>query len=116
MPSDVKNNVTVGIDNISQDVKVTNGVGKAIFKDLTIGEHVLIIDYNGDSNYLNTTEGIYFNVSKAIPVIDIDVKNIYVKGKEVIDIALPDDATGSVTIFINGVEQKQLMITLAALF
>ncbi|MCQ2970547.1 MAG: hypothetical protein MJ226_03090 [archaeon] len=106
LPSDVKNNVTVGIDNISQDVKVTNGVGKAIFKDLTIGEHVLIIDYNGDSNYLNTTEGIYFNVSKAIPVIDIDVKNIYVKGKEVIDIALPDDATGSVTIFINGVEQK----------
>ncbi|MFM5883594.1 Ig-like domain repeat protein [Methanobrevibacter gottschalkii] len=106
LPSDVKNNVTVGIDNISQDVKVTNGVGKAIFKDLTIGEHVLIIDYSGDSNYLNTTEGIYFNVSKAIPVIDIDVKNIYVKGKEVIDIALPDDATGSVTIFINGVEQK----------
>ena len=96
-------NVTITIENGTNfTAPVINGVAIVNLTNVTPGIHEIEVIYSGDGNYTaaNTTANV--TIPKLTPTIKVDVTNIYVGDKALINVTLPKDATGSVTIEING--------------
>ncbi len=103
LPQDATGKVTLKIDGESYDFDVKNGVANVKLPKLSDGDHPYTITYSGDEKYDGfTTSGSLktdsANKNNAVkqkietPKIDIN------SGK----INLPQDATGTITLTING--------------
>ena len=92
LPDDATGEVTVTIDGENQTVPVVNGKAIVDISDLEPGNHTVDVNYPGDDKYAPASDSI----TVAFDVTEKD-------GKIVIDV--PDDATGEVTVTIDGVNQ-----------
>ena len=100
LPEDATGNVTVSIDGKPQTVPVTGGRAVVDISGLEPGQHTVDVNYPGDDNYDPVSNSTSFEVPKVSDYpIDITEKD----GKLVITV--PDDATGSVTVSIDGKPQ-----------
>ncbi|WP_405267227.1 Ig-like domain repeat protein, partial [Methanobrevibacter sp.] len=100
LPEDATGTVTITIDGKKYTAPVENG--KAVFDipDLSAGDKTAKIHYSGDDNYGSSDTTISFTVSKVKP--DVSAQNVSSDGSGKIVIQLPEDATGTVTITIDG--------------
>ena len=78
--------------------------GKAIFEvdGLTAGDKTVIVKYSGDDKYSNNTTTSKFTVHKLPSAVNATGNDIEVGDEEVIEVAVPEDATGTITVEING--------------
>ena len=100
VPEDATGNVTVTIDGEEYDVPIVDG--KAVVdipSDLEPGNHTVDVTYSGDDKYAPVTESTIIEVPKAD---DYSINITEEDGKLVIDV--PEDATGNVTVTIDGEE------------
>jgi hypothetical protein len=97
LPDDATGNVTVNIDGKDYVVPVENGTAKLNISDLEPGNHTVNVTYNGDDKYSPASNSTTINVPKES---DYPMNVTYDNGKVVVD--LPDDATGKVTVKVNG--------------
>ena len=99
LPDDAGGYVTVTVDGKTIKQPVDNG--KAVFKlsDLKAGAYEVSVSYSGDEKYLPANGTAGFEVSKVKP--DVAIEDTKVTDGKIV-ITLPDDATGSVTIEIDG--------------
>ncbi len=114
---DAKENIIVGenltIDvslpaNATGDVSIGNLVaslvdGKASFviSDLSEGSYTFTVKYSGDANYYSVSNKTSVNVNvvpRVTPVLYVDAEDIYVGEDLIIDVSLPANATGDVSI------------------
>ncbi len=102
-------NVTVGSKDYN-DIPVVNGVAQVIVSKLSAGEYEVHVTYSGDDKYLPSNLTTTFEVKKVTPSIVSKLSD----GKLIID--LPDDATGSVRIEIDGKTYTQPVINGKAVF
>ena len=101
LPDDATGDVTITVGNTSYTVSVEDAM--KVISDLKAGNYTAIVTYKGDNNYNSVTSECNFTVSKNDP----DMKYIYYPGMEYgtdsdIMIILPADATGNVTVTIDG--------------
>ena len=104
VPNGATGIVTIEINSISYDAVIKNG--KAVFDitGLTAGKKTVAVIYWGDDNYdQNFTTG-QFEVKKHTSTAKASSKNIKFGKDETITINFPQDATGRVTVKINGME------------
>ena len=103
--------VIIKIHNQTSVVELNNALGIAIVKDLTWGNYTVYASYIGDDYYLpsNTTGNI--TVSKVNSTISVKVDNIAVGSKAIVNITVPEDATGIVNVVLNG---KNYNVTVSA--
>ncbi|MDL2271107.1 Ig-like domain-containing protein, partial [Methanobrevibacter sp. OttesenSCG-928-I08] len=95
-------NVSIVVDGGSPIVVNINELPK-ILKDLTAGYHNVTVTYNGDRNYnSNTSNTITFNVKKANSKVNVTIDDVNYGENATINVNLPDDATGTVTIIVDG--------------
>ena len=102
LPANATGNVTVEIDGKNYTAAVKNGKATISIPGLTAGSKVAKVYYSGDGKYPpseNTTE---FTVNKIKPDLSASSMNIKVGDDESITVTLPSDATGSVTIIVDG--------------
>ena len=100
LPDDATGEVTVTIDGENQTVPVVNGKAVVDISDLEPGNHTVDVNYPGDDKYAPASDSITVDVPKIVDYpFDVTEKD----GKIVIDV--PDDATGEVTVTIDGVNQ-----------
>ena len=103
VPNDATGNVTIEIDG--KKYTTTEIIdGKATFNvdGLTAGEKTVIAIYSGNDKYAaNNTNG-KFNVKKLPSTVNATGEDIYVGEDEIIEVDVPKDATGTVTIEIDG--------------
>ena len=95
-------NVTISIDGEEHTVNITNGTAKLRVADLKAGVKEVRVRYNGDEVYLASENTTTFTVKKIKPPIDVVSNDIHVGDDEKITVKLPGDATGNVTITVNG--------------
>ena len=97
-------NVTVKINGVTYEDAVKNGMVSFQIPDLACGNYTVEIDYAGDVNYAPAKRTVDLEVSKVENydfTIDISKKDL---NTAEIEITLPDDATGNVSIIVNGKE------------
>ena len=102
---DVRGNLTVSIDKYTQTQVITSYKTTFVFKNLPADNYTIKTAYSGDNHYKNTTVTTESKVNKFNSTTRINVGDIEVHRDVVINIAVPDDATGNVTIIINGKEE-----------
>ncbi|WP_292742795.1 hypothetical protein [Methanobrevibacter sp.] len=72
---------------------------------LTVGKYTLNVTTNVDENHNNVTKTATITINKAAPSMNVivePVENITTKDDVTLTISLPSDATGEVTVKING--------------
>ena len=99
LPEDATGNVTVTINGEDHVVPVEGGKATLDISDLEPGDYEVVATYSGDGKYAPATNSTSFKVPK---IIDYPV-DVAQDGDELI-ITVPEDATGNVTVTIDGKE------------
>ena len=102
VPENATGYVIVEIDNQTYAIKVNNGTGSATIKGLASGDHPINVTYLGDDQYFNSTNATSLKVSKVPSSINVTVDDITVGENAVINIEVPEDLCGNVTVSVDG--------------
>ena len=101
LPDDATGTVTVTVDGKNYTADVENGTASITIPDLTAGEKTAEIYYSGDGKYNPAEDTATFTVNKIKANMTIDA-NADSDGTTTIIVTLPDDATGTVTVTVDG--------------
>jgi len=103
LPADATGNLTVSVDGVETVVPVVNGTASVPLGELSAGDHNISVSYSGDGKYAGYSKSVTATVAKTKPTIDVTVPSDAQEGKVVsVTITLPDDATGTVFVDIDG--------------
>ena len=102
VPGIVSGVVNVTVNGRSYNVAIVDGKGVLIISNLAAGDYDVNVNYAGDNKYVASSNSTKFTISKLPSSVLVNVKDIVVGEDAVISIALPEDATGNVTITVNG--------------
>ena len=73
-----------------------------------LGDHTIKVQYSGDDSYKPLTKTHIFSVKKVI--INM-INGEYVLGSDDIGVKLVPDASGTITLYINGIKKKTIKVT-----
>ncbi len=129
LPSDATGTLTVTVDGVSYSQELVNGKASVTIPELGEGSHNITVVYSGDSKYASTskssvvvtpgnstgnntgnvTEGN--NSGNTTPYINVPDEAFTVPdlGNEY-SISLPSDATGTLTVTVDGVSYSQELV------
>ena len=103
VPKDATGRVLVNIDGVGYYGDIINGKAKVTIPDLPAGNYNATVTYEGDDKYLASNPiTVSFSVTKSKAPMSTSGEAIIVGEDETITVILPDDATGTVTITVNG--------------
>ena len=104
LPADATGNVTVKVDGeVVDTVPVKDGNADVTIPSMSAGNHTVEIAYSGDGKYNPVTETKDITVSKNDITPEITIpSDIEFGDNATVDIKLPGDATGNVTLTVGG--------------
>ena len=102
VPDIVSGVVNVTVNGRSYNVAIVDGKGVLIISNLAAGDYAVDVNYAGDNKYLPSSNSTKFSISKLPSSVLVNVKDIVVGEDAVVNVVLPDDANGNVTITVNG--------------
>ena len=102
VPDIVSGVVNVTVNGRSYNVAIVDGKGVLTISNLVAGDYDVNVNYAGDNKYLPSSNSTKFTISKLPSSVLVNVDDIVVGEDAVVNVVLPDDATGSVTITVNG--------------
>ena len=102
VPDIVSGVVNVTVNGRSYNVAIVDGKGVLTISNLAAGDYDVNVNYVGDNKYVASSNSTKFTISKLPSSVLVNVKDIVVGEDAVISIALPEDATGNVTVNVNG--------------
>ena len=100
-PSDATGNVTITVNGKNYTQELKDGKAVVTIPNLKSGQYPVTVTYSGNDIYMPNTVEDSFEVSKVKPDIKLETPEIQFGDGE-IRISVPDDATGTVTIEIDG--------------
>ena len=103
-------NVIVTVNNKDYSVNIVNGKGTAVGVKLAAGTYDFTAKFAGSDNYNDVSDSGNFKVNKVDSAIDVAVKDINVGEDAVITVKLLSDATGSVTVTVNGKDYTETVV------
>ena len=103
-------NVIVTVNNKDYSVNIVNGKGTAVGVKLAVGTYDFTAAWAGNDNYNAVGDSGKFSVAKVDSIIDVAVSDIKVGEDAVISVKLLSDATGSVTVTVNGKDYTETVV------
>ena len=103
-------NVIVTVNNKDYSVNIVNGKGTAVGVKLAAGTYDFAAAWAGNDNYNAVGDSGKFSVAKVDSIIDIAVSDIKVGEDAVISVKLLSDATGTVTVTVNGKDYTETVV------
>ena len=103
-------NVIVAVNNKDYSVNIVNGKGTAVGVKLAAGTYDFTAAWAGNDNYNAVGDSGKFSVAKVDSIIDVAVSDIKVGEDAVINVKLLSDATGSVTVTVNGKDYTETVV------
>jgi hypothetical protein len=95
--------VTYSFNNTDNAVEISNGKGNVTFRGLDIGTYSITVKFTGDAKFASNEKTVTFKVKGNTTVPDVTAPSLdNVKSNEEIVIELPEDATGNVTLSVDG--------------
>ena len=101
LDSDATGNVTITLDNQNYTVAINEGQAIKVIDGLKVGDYNVAVKYGGDNNYNAVNVNATFTVSIMVPTMDVIVNNITFGQNLTVDVILPKEASGNVTITID---------------
>ena len=102
--------VIVTVNGKDYTVNVANGKGNIPSVKLAAGTYDFTAKFAGSDNYNDVSDSGNFKVNKVDSAIDVVVKDINVGEDAVISVKLLSDATGSVTVTVNGKDYTETVV------
>ena len=103
-------NVIVTVNNKDYSVNIVNGKGTAVGVKLAAGTYDFTAAWAGNDNYNAVGDSGKFSVAKVDSIIDVAVSDIKVGEDAVFSVKLLSDATGSVTVTVNGKDYTETVV------
>ena len=103
VPDDVTENVTIEIDGVKYSKAVTNGEAIFEIENLSAGVKTVIATYAGDDKYVYSSTTSNFEVYKRNSTVNVTATATVVGEDAIINVTIPDDATGYVIVNVDGV-------------
>ncbi len=100
--SDAQGNVTLYINNKAHTLVLTNAKATYTIKNITRGDYIIKAVYNGDDKYLESQSSTKIEVDNLNASMEIGAKDIIYGESAVITVRLNDNATGNVTVTVDG--------------
>ena len=104
LASDATGEVVITVNGEDYTAAIENGVVSVTVSGLKADDYTVEVKYAGDNNYNEATGSAEFSVLKITPDMDVFVDGTVFGGDLIVDVVLPDDATGEVVITVNGVD------------
>ena len=104
VPGDATGQVLIDIDGVGYYVNVTDGTGTIQIPRMPNGIYLVNLTYVGDDKYLSSSNYTVFNVNKIPSYVIPTAKDIVFGENEIIVFEVPEDATGNLTVIIDGEE------------
>jgi hypothetical protein len=110
VPQNATGKVSIDVDGETYVANVTDGMAVINLDNVTPGKHNITATYSGDENYTPASGNTTVGVPKYTTPMDVmNVTSIKVGDAEVIVVSLPENATGDVTVEIDGVKYTQTL-------
>ena len=104
LASDVTGEVIITVNGVDYTATVEDGVASIVLPDLPAGQYSLDVKYGGDDKYKNQSTTVTFNVNKHNVRMRVTASYNYAGDFAIISSTLSDDATGTVSVDVNGNE------------
>ena len=102
MPNNVlKENVIININGKNHTVDLNKGKGILVLNNLSAGFYEATATYAGDDRYQSKTISTKFLIEQSTPTIIIKVDPIKVDQNATINITIPENITGNITIHVG---------------
>ena len=103
---DAKGYVIVDVDGKPYAVELDKGTGSITISGLAAGNHTITAKYLGDDKYEPSSDSTELKLSKLHSDVSVNAENITVGDKAVIEITVPENATGNVTVNVDGTDYR----------
>ena len=100
--SDATGTVSIEYEGAVYEAAVEDGAASIVVSDLPIGQYALTVQYSGDAAYKAANATVTFNVNKQNSVLKATARTVKVGDNVTVNVVLSSDATGEVSIDING--------------
>ena len=100
---DAKGNVTLYINSQVETLTLTDAFANYTIKKISRGDYLIKAVYNGDDKYLSSQNSRLIEVDNVNATMEIEADNITYGAPAVIKIKLNTDASGNVSVTIDGV-------------
>ena len=108
LPADATGEVVITVDGTPYTATIDNGKATGTIKDLTAGDHTVVVKYAGDDKYSDVEVTEVVNVAKAQPVLGVVIADVDYGNGFVIEATLTGvngaPLTGNVIVTVNGKE------------
>ncbi len=102
LPANATGNITFIVDGKTYNKTLKNGAANVEIANLGLGKHSLKVIYSGDSNYINNTKEVEFNIKNSLSSITINSIKDGIYGESItITANITRDADGNVTFTID---------------
>ena len=102
MPYDATGNVTLSVNNNIQTLTLTDSKANFTIKNIKRGDYLISVVYNGDDKYLISQDSKFIEVDNLNATMSIKTDDITYGDVAVIKVTLNDDASGNITVTIDG--------------
>ena len=99
-------NVTLSINDDIQTLTLTDSKANFTIKNIKRGDYLISVVYNGDDKYLISQDSKFIEVDNLNATMSIKTDDITYGEVSVIKVTLNDDATGNVTVTVDGVSNQ----------
>ena len=102
LPANATGNITFIVDGKTYNKTLKNGAANVEIANLGLGKHSLKVIYSGDSNYINNTKEVEFNIKNSLSSITINSIKDGIYGESItITANITKGADGNVTFTID---------------
>ena len=102
-PEGASGNLVISVDGENYTATLDNGKATLSLSNIKAGKHSVEVYFEGNAPYSSVNKSTAFTVLKQDATLDVDVPSQITDGDDlIIEIDLPDDATGTVTVEIDG--------------
>ncbi len=102
--------IILNINNNTQTLTLNNSKTSYTIKNIMRGDYRITAVYSGDEKYLSSQDSKFIEVDNLNATMKITTQNIVYGDTEVIKINLNDDATGEVSVTVDGVTNTSKVI------
>ena len=107
--------VNFSINGVSQNVTLSNYKYVYTIKDVGRGDYLIKAIYYGDDKYLPSESSYLLEVDNIDPEIDISIPDSVYGSEAIVEVHLNDNATGSVSISVDGITNSSEVINSTAI-
>ena len=107
--SDATGNVTLKINDKIETLTLNNSKATYTIKNIKRGDYLISVIYNGDDKYLKSNDTKFIEVDNLNATLAVDIDDIVYGQDAVVQVVLNDDATGNITVSVDGISNTVIV-------